>query len=77
MSNTGRPVVFDIEYAKAAARSRPKGIGRLVSGRFTLDRILRATATTPEAMAEVGRARVERLHADRNAERRRVREAQE
>jgi len=72
MSNTGRPVIADVDYAKAMARSRPRSIGRFVDGRFGLDRILQANASEPEAIQAISKERVERLHADRDAERQRV-----
>jgi hypothetical protein len=75
MSNTGRPVMADVEYAKAMARSRPRSIGRFVDGRFGLDRILQANAAEPEAIQAISKERVERLRAERQAEFTRVDEA--
>lgn len=74
MRGTGNPVSVDLRYLRQRERAKPQGIGRFVDGRFGLDRIIAATLAEPEALSEIGRARVERLHADRDAERRRVKE---
>jgi hypothetical protein len=50
-------------------------IGRFVSGgRFDLDRIINATRSSPQAMQELQKQRVKRLHDDRAAEQRRLAE---
>jgi hypothetical protein len=52
-------------------------IARFVGeGRFDLERIINATRAEPQAMEEISRQRVARLHADRVAEQRRVTESQ-
>lgn len=53
------------------------GIGRFVGeGRFTLDRLIAATRSEPQAMKELAKQRVARLHEARAAEQRRVADAQ-
>ncbi len=69
---TGRPVFVDPQALERLARSRPRGIARFIDGRFGLDRILDATRSSPAAMQAINAERVARLHADREAERRRV-----
>ncbi len=71
---TGRPVLVDPQSLERLTCSSPRGLDRLIGGRFGLDRILAATAATPEAMQAISKERVERMRADREAERRRVAE---
>jgi hypothetical protein len=59
-----------------ARRSRPRDLGRFLGdGTRSLDEVLRFTASSPEAIQELSRARVERIRKDREAERRRIEEA--
>ena len=53
-----------------------RGIGRFLEcDRFTLERILAATAAEPAAIQAISEERVARLHADRERERRRIDQA--
>src|SRR5690242_668834 len=72
---TGRPVLVDPKELERLARSAPRGLARFVDGRFSLDRLIAATRSEPEAMREISAERVARIRADREAERRRVDDA--
>ena len=67
--------MIDPQALERMARSRPRGIRRFVGGKFDLDRLVAATATSPGALQEMSRARVERLRNAREAEQRRVADA--
>lgn len=49
----GQPPMVNVEYAKQRGRSRPKSIARFIDGRFSLDQLLAATASSPEAMQAI------------------------
>jgi hypothetical protein len=75
MNGPGQPLSVDLAYLAQRERARPKGIARLVDGRFGLDRILAANAASPQAMEAIRQERRQLRAAAHEAEHRRVREA--
>lgn len=68
-----QPPMVDLAYIRARQRTGPHSIGRFLGdGRLSLDDVLRANANSSEALQEISRERVARLHEARESERRRI-----
>lgn len=75
MSGRVHGVSVDVRYYEQRQRSKPRGIGRFVEGKFGLDRIIAATAADSQALDAISRARVARLKDARADEQQRIAEA--